>query len=153
MIGAFSVLVEVDGKRDNFMLAVLVFFSLLQFPRFIVNNNPQLLSKKLEETGKHVFKTYHIHSSRILINALNLTGNIDDYLKGKERILKELKPYANDANDPKYANLLMDDGYYFLRFGNDAKRAAVKLKEALYYNPQSEEIRALLQEANSELQK
>lgn len=148
MVAVFGLLKQLKERDFAALVPVIFIFTVLQTPRILVDSNPISLSMKLEATGKHVFKTYHLHSSRILINALNLRGNAQDYLLGKDRILKELRPFAIVGNDPKYANLLMDDGYYYLRYGNNPKLAAAKLEEALIYDPHSEEVIALLAEAN-----
>ena len=76
-----------------------------------------------------------------------MTDNIEDYISRKRLVENELYPYALIGNDPKYANLLMDDGFYYLRYGNDTKLAIAFLNEALKYNPSSKEINELLEEA------
>ena len=134
-------------KHARKIVPIALSVQVLLIPMFLVNADRSMLSNRLERVGVHVFKTYYLHSTRILFNAWNMTDNIDDYMSRKRAVENELHPYALIGNDPKYANLLMDDGFYYLRYGDEREMAVMFLKEALRYNPKSIEINDLLNEA------
>lgn len=138
-----------DERTSKILVPAAISLQVLLIPMFLVNADKKMLSQRLEKVGVHVFKTYYLHSTRILFGAWNMTENVDEYFNRKRAIEDELQPFALLGNDPKYANLLMDDGFYYLRYGNDPAKALGFLREALRYNPSSVEIQELLREAQA----
>ncbi len=124
---------------------------ILTLPIFLVNAFPSMLTQRLESVGKHVYRTYYLHSNRIIITALQMDEDMNSYLDRKENILMQLKKDALPGNDPMYANLLMDDGFFFLRHSKEYGKAVNRLQEAVYYNPNQKDIQELLLEAQGAL--
>ena len=143
---------QVESKEDvKFSVPAILGLLLLAAPFFVVNSSERLLANRLETVGTHVYKTYYLHSNRILINSFILRNDDQAYLRRKKVILEELKPLALAGKDPMYANLLMDDGFYYLRIAKDYAKAINQLEKAIYYNPESEDIQNLFEEAKSRL--
>jgi hypothetical protein len=111
---------------------------------FVVNSNKEMLSNRLVSVGVRIYESYYLHSNRIIINGLNLQEDMDGYLMEKEEVLKKLKPLALPGKDPLYANLLMDDGFYFLNVKKDYLKAVNRLSEAVFYYPSQENQNLLL---------
>jgi hypothetical protein len=139
--------VEFEMSPKVYLPVVLVLL-ILSSPFFIVNSSKPMLANRLASVGVRVFESYYLHSNRIIINALNLQPSMEDYLSKKEEILEKLKPYALQDKDPLYANLLMDDGYYYLNIAKDYNKAKGRLSEAFFYYP-STNIKSLLQEVKT----
>jgi len=135
--------VEYEMSTKLYMPTIAIIL-MLSSPFFIVNSNTAMLSDRLASVGVRVYKTYYLHSNRIIINALNLQPNTDGYLSKKSIILKKLKPFAIPGKDPLYANLLMDDGFYHLNVSKDYFKAVDRLSEAVYYFPSIENQHLLL---------
>ena len=71
---------------------------------FAVLSDVEQHSQRVEAVGMHVYKTYYAHSGTYLLYALNMIeGEPERYDERKQRILRELQPYALPGNDPKYA--------------------------------------------------
>lgn len=134
-------------KLPTFFIPSILALQVMSLAVFPVNANASLLGNRLETVGIHVYKTYYQHSSRIIIRAVGLHNDMDEYLVRKKRITEELKPLAKTGRDRMYANLLMDDGFYQLRFANAPVLAQSQFKEALKYHPTSSHIESLLQES------
>jgi tetratricopeptide (TPR) repeat protein len=143
---------QTEGKEDiKFSSSSILGILLLATPFFVVNASEAMLANRLETVGTHVYKTYYLHSNRILINSFVLQNDDKAYLERKKVILEELQPLAIPGKDAMYANLLMDDGFYYLRIAKDYATAINQLEKAIYYNPESEDIQNLFEEAKSKL--
>ena len=118
----------------------------------VVNASVEPHSYRLESVGGRVYKTYYEHSSKYIQYALTLIKNdMGLYLERKENILRKLKKYAIQGNDIKYASLLTDNGYYFLRIVHDYKKAHEYFQQAYSYSPAYELNLQYLMEANFQL--
>lgn len=122
----------------------LVGLTLLTAAFIPVNASSKALSYRLESLGRHIFKTYYLHSNRILISSVGIYGDMEDYMARKDKMEKDLRPYALVGNDKLYANLFMDDGFYYLNTAYDYDKAKDKLTTAQRYNPESPQIAELL---------
>lgn len=135
---------ELDHKALKSGVVGLVMLSAAFIP---VNASAKSLSYRLESLGRHIFKTYYVHSNRILISAVGIHGDMDDYMERKDQMEIDLRPYALVGNDRLYANLFLDDGYYYLNTANDYDKAKAKLTTAQRYNPEQPQIAELLARA------
>lgn len=135
---------QLSDKKLKSGLLGLVFLTACFIP---VNANSRSISYRLESLGRHIFKTYYLHSNRILITAVGLHGDMNDYMERKNLMERELRPFALVGNDKLYANLFMDDGFYYLNTAYDYDMAKDKLTTAQRYNPESEQIAELLAQA------
>lgn len=137
---------------DKKIIVPAVGFMLLSVPTFLVNFSNDAMSYRLESVGKHMFKTNYQHSNRVLISALSLiTDDTELYFNRKEKIENELRPFTNPGNDPAFANLLMDDGFYQLRFSGQLEIARTKLQEAFSFDPNNNDNLLYLMEVNFSL--
>ena len=117
-------------------LPFILSLCLLCLPVFMVNASVKPHSYRLESVGIRIFRTYYLWSARDIIYALGLIENdMDLYLSRKQQVLEKLKADAIPGKDPKYANLLMDNGYYYLRFAREPQKARDYLQQAYYYDP------------------
>jgi tetratricopeptide (TPR) repeat protein len=129
--------------------APVVALILLSVPVFAVNMSVNAHSYRLESIAKRSFKTYYLRSSSNLIDALGfIKDDVDLYLERKQNLIEDLQPYALEGNDPMYSHLLMDDGFYFLRVGNDPVKARQRLTLACAYDPGRGDTRMFLMETN-----
>jgi len=135
----------------TFLMPLALALLLVASPFFLVNASETPLSNRLESVGKRMYRTYYLHSSRVIITALGIPDNMTSYLARKQNILDELKHEAVLGRDPMYGNLLMDDGYYYLTVTKDYEKAENRLSEAVLYNPDSQFILDLLSEAKTKL--
>lgn len=143
---------EVEKQKvPNYLFPSALALLLISSPFFVVNASEIPLSHRLESVGKRMYRTYYLHSSRVIITALGIPDNMIEYLARKQAILDELKPISVPGKDPMYANLLMDDGYYYLTRTKEYGKAESRLAEAVVYNPDSEVIANLLSEATTRL--
>jgi tetratricopeptide (TPR) repeat protein len=138
-------------ETPSFFMPSAVALLLVASPFFVVNASDMPLSNRLESVGKRMYKTYYLHSSRVIITALGIPDNMTLYLSRKQEILDELKPIAVPGKDPMYANLLMDDGYYYLTVTKEYEKAEARLAEAIVYNPDSKVIADFLSESKTRL--
>ena len=133
-----------DEINPRFYISIIAVLLILSSSFFVVNSNKKMLSKRLTSVGIRVYESYYLHSNRIIINGLNLQETMEDYLLEKDIVLEKLMPYAIPGKDPLYANLLMDDGFYYLNVGKNYTKAIGRLSEAVYYYPSKENSRLLL---------
>lgn len=154
LITVVGILKQLENHSSfKYLVPVTIFFAVLQTPRIFVDSDAALLERKLVVTGKHIFKTYYLHSVRVIINGLSLSRDSDAYIREKQNVIDDLRLYAKVGNDPKFANLLYDDAYFYLNVKNDPFQTISKCSEALKYSPNSTEITQLLQEAKNRIRK
>ncbi len=132
---------------DKSLIGGIVGLTILTSAFVPVNASAKSLSHRLETLGRHVFKTYYLHSNRILISSVGMYGDMENYMERKDRLEIDLRPYAIVGNDKLYANLFMDDGYYYLNTAHDYDKAKKKLTTAQRYNPESRQIEEMLNRA------
>lgn len=130
-----------------------VALSLLSTPIFAVNASVKSHSYRLENVGIHVYRTYYEHAGTIIHYALGMIeDNLELYLHRKEKILKKLENEAIPGNDVKYAMLLTDSGFYYLRDKQEFARARDYFRRASDYAPNYGINLVYLMEVNFELQ-
>lgn len=118
------------------LLLPTIGLALMTVPIIVVNAHREPLSYRLESVGVRTFKTYYEWSGKYIHQALGLIENdMDLYLERKAAILEKLKPYTVPGKDFKYAQLLTDNGLYYLRFAQDPQQAKSIFEEARYYAP------------------
>jgi len=111
--------------------------TLLTLPTFYISLAPQAQSLRIRAIGSHVYKTYYEHASTYLLYSLQNEPDLESYLRAKEEIYKDLRPFARKGIDKQYADLLLDDGINYLLI-DDSLNARIKFNEALVYFPHSE---------------
>ena len=134
-ITAFA-LKGISLRNSWLSLSASLVLTILIASMFVVNSNKEQLSARLEMVGKRIFKTYYLHSSRVMISGIGLSDNRENYIERKKAIVDELRPYALPGNDPKFANLLYDDAMYYLKVENDTLKARSRFEEAVGFNPE-----------------
>lgn len=114
----------------------VVGLTLLQLPVFLVHANRDALTLRLEDAGKHVYKTYWGGSSYLL----NVTLRMDEkdpekYLRRRLALLEELQPYACLGRDDQFADLVSRVGEHYYKTGQFQKSGDYYV-QALAYSPQ-----------------
>jgi tetratricopeptide (TPR) repeat protein len=119
---------------------------------FAVNASVVPHSYRLESVGIRVYRTYYEHAAKYIHYALSLIRDDPElYLERKRNVLNKLKPYAIPGNDIKYASLLTDNGYYYLRRAKEYERAREYFRRAQTYSPDYGLNLVYLMEANFQL--
>ncbi len=99
--------------------------SLFTLPVISVNADESAQSQRIEFAGKHVFKSYHLHSTRFLLFSLNFPQVAPQvHLAREEKIVAELEPYAYSGNDGQYLELLVNCANMAYNLNHDPKKGA-----------------------------
>lgn len=119
-----------------YFLGPMVALSLLSFPAFITNAQPEMLSQRMESLGVRVFKTYWIRSAGDMAMGLEMLSEKNEV--DIERLLpriEELEPYANEGNDVEFADLNWRAGKYYRRVETNPQKALEFHETAYGYAP------------------
>ena len=117
-----------EGKSRQVLLGGAAGTALLGLAFFGVHFDARKLGFRLEQTGKHVFKTYWIRSGGDITTGWQLMNNeAEIYAKRAPDLVKELEPWATMGKDEEYAYLL-----HFL--GKYHRTRSRNLSEALYFH-------------------
>ncbi|MEO1803174.1 MAG: hypothetical protein AAFU33_00110 [Bacteroidota bacterium] len=109
-IWILSVLRQMEEIQPKFVsLFSAVGLALFLLPMLLVNADKQSHADRLTNVGMHINRTYWAQSARYILYSLVIREEpVEEYLRRKEEILEELKPYAFKGNDRQYAELLLD---------------------------------------------
>ncbi len=122
-----------SARSLTLMALSLALFSL---PFIIVNANAEAQSERLITTGKYVFKSYYLHSRRVILFGLNLPPrHPPEHLVRQEAIVDELRPYALPEKDPQFNQLLTNLGNLAYRLNHDPAKGLSYYLEAEKYGP------------------
>ena len=97
-----------ESKKLNYLIGPVLGICLLTIPVFQVNASPSALSHRLENVGRHVFKTYWTRSAGDIRGAIEMSNNVDEKILRYEVSISNLEPIANVGNDTEYAHLLLE---------------------------------------------
>lgn len=135
LVGLGFVLLKDHQVQKNLVFAALG-LSLFTLPVLLVNANETTQSHRIESAGKHVFKSYYLHSARFILFSLNFPQvPPKEHLKREEQIMAELKPYALDGKDSQYNEMLVNCANIANRLVNDPKKGIHYYLEAEKYGP------------------
>lgn len=147
----FEKVVE-TGIESIFVVPALI-LGLLSIPTFVVTANRDMHSYRMESVGIHVYKSYYAHSSDYMLYGLQMIPNNPElYMQRKASLIDKLKPDAKLGRDPKFASLLLDNGYYKLKYMDRMIEAKRDFEAAVQYDPNSNKSWLYLMEANFAIQ-
>ena len=111
--------VSTETSPKNVLVPILA-LSMLSSMTFVVNANINLLSYRYESLGKWVYRSYYEHSAKYIHYGIGMIPkDADLYLRRKEAVIAELKPYSITGKDVKYASMYTDNGMLrWKAFGN-----------------------------------
>ncbi|MEO0581394.1 MAG: hypothetical protein AAF135_04135 [Bacteroidota bacterium] len=124
-VWVLSMLRQMEEIQPTFIsLFSAVSLALLLLPMLLVNAEKQSHANRLTNVGMHINRTYWAQSARYILYSLVIREEpVEEYLRRKEGILEELKPYALKGNDRQYAELLLDQGVTYFQAQRNPENA------------------------------
>lgn len=119
-----------NSKQLTGTVLALSFFSI---SIFVVNNNKNALSEKLQTQGEWEYQTYWIGASTSILSGINLEDNLSIRNKRLSTTIDNLEQYAVLGNDIEYAELLFQQGKYFYN-NQDYNKALILFNKADSYS-------------------
>lgn len=124
----------IEEPRLPQFLSAAIGIVIVGIPFFVLHSSPDKLSHRYEALGMRIYDTYHEWSFQTIEYALDHGEmTIDDQHIRRRLIIDRLRPSALKNVDYEFAQLLVDDGKYWLRDKNEPLRAIKDLESAAEY--------------------
>lgn len=124
---------------------------LLGLPAFIVNNDKDLLTNRLEMVGLRTYETYFYGASYILNVAVSMSeDDPDEYLRRRIDVVEKARPYKLEADDDQFADLTFRLAELYVG-QKDYTNAKKYLFEAFYEKPRDQGLRYCLAQVHYSL--